>query len=214
MPLITDIPTIYINLDIRPDRNESVVKELYKIGIKEPIRFPAIKLDNGAIGCTMSHIKCVEFAIKNDFDYIFICEDDIEVLNPEVFTTNINRFLKNTSLDWDVVLVAGNNMVPYNMVTDYCIKIYNCLTTTGYIVKKSYYETLLINFKEGVKKLLREPENKSYRIDKFWQILQNKDNWYLIIPPTIVQKDGYSDIEKKDTNFKNYMLNYNKALKK
>jgi hypothetical protein len=101
-----------------------------------------------------------------------------------------------------------------NFVNDYCIKIYNCLTTTGYIVKKKYYATLLNNYKEGLRNLMRDQTNPSFKIDKYWQILQNKDNWYMLIPPTIIQKEDYSDIEKKVTNFRNYMLDFNKAIRK
>jgi len=137
--LITDIPTIYINLEHRKDRNENVLKELSKIQIDFPERFNAIEMKNGAIGCSLSHIKCLEIAIKRNYEYIMICEDDIEILNPSLFVENINKFL-NSQIEWDVVLIAGNNMIPYNFVTDYCIKIYNCLTTTGYIVKNKYFK--------------------------------------------------------------------------
>lgn len=211
--LITDIPTIYINLEHRKDRNESVLKELSKINISKFQRFNAVKTENGAIGCSLSHIKCLEIAIKNDYDYIMICEDDIEILDPQLFIKNVNKFL-NSKIEWDIVLIAGNNMIPYNFVNDYCIKIYNCLTTTGYIVKKKYYTTLLNNYKEGLRNLMRDQTNPSFKIDKYWQILQNKDNWYMLIPPTIIQKEDYSDIEKKVTNFRNYMLDFNKAIRK
>jgi len=211
--LITDIPTIYINLEHRKDRNESVIKELSKIQIQNPQRFNAIEMKNGAIGCSLSHIKCIEIAIKRNYEYIMICEDDIEILNPSLFVENINKFL-NSQIEWDVVLIAGNNMIPYNFVTEYCIKIYNCLTTTGYIVKNKYFSTLLNNYKEGVTKLMKEQSNSSYKIDKYWLSLQKKDNWYMIIPPTIIQKEDYSDIEKKVTNFRNYMLDFNKAIRK
>jgi len=211
--LITDPPTIYINLEHRKDRNESVLKELSKIKIQNPERFNAIEIKNGAIGCSLSHIKCIEIAMKRNYDYIMICEDDIEILNPSLFVENMNKFL-NSQIEWDVVLIAGNNMIPYNFVTDYCIKIYNCLTTTGYIVKNKYFATLLNNYKEGVTKLMKEQSNSSYKIDKYWLSLQNKDNWYMIIPPTIIQKEDYSDIEKKVTNFRNYMLDFNKAIRK
>ena len=60
---------------------------------------------------------------------------------------------------------------------------------------------------------MKEPERKKeYAIDKYWQRLQRKDKWYLLIPPSIVQYENYSDIEKKQTNFQDYMLNYNKAV--
>lgn len=211
--LLTDIPAIYINLEHRKDRNESVLKELSKINVLNAERLNAVKTENGAIGCSLSHIKCLEIAIKNNYPYIMICEDDIEILDPQIFTENINKFL-NSKLNWDVVLIAGNNMVPYNFVTDYCIKIYNCLTTTGYIVKNNYFSILLNNYKEGVRNLMKDQANASFKIDKYWQILQNRDNWYMIIPPTIIQKEDYSDIEKKVTNFRNYMLNFNKAVRK
>ena len=211
--LVSDIPTIYINLERRKDRNESILKELSKINIKNLHRFNAVEMKNGAVGCSLSHIKCLEIAIKENYDYVMICEDDIEILNPTIFLENIHKFL-NSTIEWDVVLIAGNNMVPYNFVTDYCIKIYNCLTTTGYIVKNKYFSTLVDNYKEGVKKLMKEQTNSSYRIDKYWQILQNKDNWYMIIPPSIVQKEDYSDIEKRITNFRKYMLDFNKCVKR
>uniref|UniRef100_A0A6C0ESX4 Glycosyl transferase family 25 domain-containing protein n=1 Tax=viral metagenome TaxID=1070528 RepID=A0A6C0ESX4_9ZZZZ len=206
------INVMYINLEERKDRRINVEKELHKIGIDNPERFNAIKLTNGALGCSMSHLKCLEIAKKNNFDYILICEDDIEFLDPELFLSQLKRFLDFNNR-WDVVLIAGNNMIPYVPVNDTCIKIYNCQTTTGYIVKKTYYDTLIQNYKEGIGKLLKEPTNNNYKIDKYWLNLQKVDRWYLIIPLTIVQRDDYSDIEKKVTNFKNYMLNYNKAYK-
>ena len=211
--LIEDIPTIYINLEHRKDRYHSVLKELNKINISNPQRFNAIQKENGAIGCSLSHIKCLELAIKNNYEYVLICEDDIEILDTSLFVENVNKFL-NSEIEWDVLLIAGNNMIPYNFVTNYCIKIYNCLTTTGYIVKNAYFSTLLNNYKEGVLNLMKEPENPNHKIDKHWLILQKKHNWYMLIPPTIVQKEDYSDIEKKVTNFKNYMLNFNKAIRK
>jgi glycosyl transferase family 25 len=210
--LLGKIPVIYINLDKRKDRNNNVIKELNKIGVENPIRFKAIELENGALGCSMSHLKCIELAQKKDFEYILICEDDIEFLNPDLFLNQINLFL-NSNIEWDVIIIAGNNMIPYVPVNDYCIKIFNCQTTTGYIVKKSYYNKLIKNYKDGIEKFLREPTNNNYKIDKYWFNLQRNDNWYLIIPLTIIQKEGYSDIEKKKTNFSKYMLDYNKAYK-
>ena len=209
---ITKIPVLYINLEKRKDRNQWVLNELSKINIKNPQRFNAIETKNGAVGCSLSHIKCLELAINNNYEYVMICEDDVEIIDAELFTNNINKFL-NSNIDWDVVLIAGNNMLPFTLTTPFCIKIYNCITTTGYIVKKHYFESLLNNYKEGVAKLIKEQDNSNYKIDKYWLSLQKKNNWYMIIPPTIVQRDDYSDIEKKVTNFKNYMLNYNKIVK-
>ena len=210
--LLSKIPVIYINLEKRTDRNTNVLQELSKIGVTDATRFKAIELANGACGCSISHLKCVEQAKKLDYEHVFICEDDITFLNPELFLTQLHTFFSSTPC-WDVAIVAGNNMLPYIPVNDYCIKVLNCQTTTGYIVKRVYYDTLIKNFKEGINQLLKDPTNNQYKIDKYWFTLQRRDEWYLIIPLTIIQKEDYSDIERKVTNFSKYMLDYNKVYK-
>jgi len=210
--LLNYINTIYINLNERIDRNNHVKNELKKIGITNPTRFPAIKLENGALGCSMSHLKCIENAKKQNYEHVFICEDDIEFLNPTLFLKQLKTFF-DSNIKWDVILVAGNNMLPYMPVSDCCIKVLNCITTTGYIVNKDYFDKLSNNFKTGIQRLMSEQTNNSYKIDKYWLNLQRCDNWYLIIPLSVIQMEDYSDIEKKTTNFRNYMLNYNKAIK-
>jgi glycosyl transferase family 25 len=210
---LNNIHITYINLDSRPDRKEHVEKEFKKLGITKFERFKAIQLENGALGCSMSHLKCIENAKKNGYEYIMICEDDIEFTNPHLFLTQINAFW-NSDIDWNLILIAGNNMLPYKPVNNYCIQVYNCQTTTGYIVKKDYYDILINNYKEGIQKLIKEPTNNNYKIDKYWFKLQQQDNWFLIIPLSVVQKEDYSNIEKKVTNFQSYMLNYNKYYKK
>ena len=73
---------------------------------------------------------------------------------------------------------------------------------------------LIENYKSGIKKLMTEPENRQiYAIDKYWCRLQQYNSWYLIIPLSVVQRVDYSDIEKKETNFQKYMLDYHKCYK-
>ena len=207
---ITNIKhAFYINLETRPDRKSHVEEQLRNIGVNGE-RFNAIKLNNGAIGCSMSHLKCLETAKKNNWDHILIVEDDILFTNAELFKNKLNFFLKNHA-NFDVVLIAGNNIPPYKQVDESCIKVHNCQTTTGYLVKSHYYDTLINNYKEGIQKLMREPDNhRSYAIDKYWFRLQEKDNWYLIIPLSVIQREDYSDIEKRATNYKNLMLDLDK----
>jgi GR25 family glycosyltransferase involved in LPS biosynthesis len=208
--------TVYINLEHRTDRKEHVEKQLASIGIKSPIRFNAIKLSNGALGCSMSHLKCLQMAKDNKWPHVLICEDDIQFLNPLLFLTQLTSFLKLNKKhnSWDVILLAGNNMLPYEKNGMNSIKVHHCLTTTGYIVKEHYYDILIQNYKEGSQKLMREPDNKKmYAIDKYWIKLQEKDNWFLITPLSVVQMEDYSDIENKKTDFRKYMLDYNKCYK-
>tara|TARA_A100001035_G_C27743640_1_gene482894 strand:- start:678 stop:1340 length:663 start_codon:yes stop_codon:yes gene_type:complete len=202
--------TFYINLEKRKDRNEHVLNELRKIGIKGK-RFNAIVAKDGAVGCTLSHIRLLEIAMKEDYEEIFICEDDITFLDKGKLIDSITKFNENIK-DWDMLLLGGNVLKPYNNINNYCLKITNCQTTTGYIVKKKYYETLHNNYKEGLLKLLKDPKNKrEFAIDIYWKILQPKDNWYLLFPLTVTQYENYSDIEDKVTNYNHLMLDSEKT---
>jgi len=209
---IKDIRNIfYINLSSREDRKKNVEYELEKLGLYNYQRFNAIKVSSGAIGCSMSHLKCLEIAKEKNYDHIFICEDDIQFLDPELFTKQLNSFLQKNH-PWDVILVAGNNMLPYKKIDDVCIQVMHCQTTTGYIVKKHYYDTLINNYKNGIKKLMQNPDKSNlYAIDKYWLQLQQEGKWYLIIPLSVIQRENYSDIEQKIMNYKSYMLNYDKC---
>ena len=210
MNCISDIKhTFYINLESRPDRKAHVEEQLTTIGI-QAIQFKAIKLQNGAIGCSLSHLKLLQMAKQNNWPHILIVEDDILFTNPSIFITSFNHFLSNHPT-FDVALISGNNIPPHTQIDDSCVKIYHCQTTTGYIVQNHYYDILINNYTEGIAKLLKEPSKHIlYAIDKYWFSLQEKDDWYLIIPLTVTQREDYSDIEKRKTNYSWLMLDLNK----
>ena len=128
----------YINLETRPDRKEHVEKQMELIGIKAT-RFNAIRLKNGALGCSMSHLKILENAKKNNLEHVLIVEDDILFTKPDIFVIQVNKFL-STHSDFDVVLVAGNNRPPYIEIDDTCIQVTQCQTTTGYLVQNHYFD--------------------------------------------------------------------------
>ena len=211
MNSITNI--FYINLDHRVDRKCHVETQLAKIGLQGFQRFNAIKMDNGAVGCSMSHLKLLQQALKDKLDHVLIVEDDIEFLNPALFRTQLNRFLQTRSSSlWDVVLFAGNNMPPYETVDETCVKVSHCQTTTGYLVNGHYIEKLMNNVKMGLTNLLRNPNNHLvFAIDMYWLSLQKSDQWFLITPLTVVQRDDYSDIEKKIVHYQKAMTDLDKT---
>ena len=210
MESIQDIKhAFYINLASRPDRKQHVESQLNTLGITAE-RFNAIKLPNGALGCSMSHLKCLEIAKANSWPHLLIIEDDIKFVNPNMFKTQLNLFLSKHK-SWDVVLVGGNNVPPYTRIDDTCVRVSTCQTTTGYLVNGHYFDTLIENFRSGIKKLIEFPQQHViYAIDKYWFQLQKRDNWFLIIPLTVTQREDYSDIEKRPTNYTPAMLDLDK----
>ena len=201
----------YINLEHRLDRKQHVETQLEIMEIKAS-RFNAIRMENGAIGCSMSHLKLLQNAVENKLDHILILEDDILFLNPDLFKSQFSKFMELHGNNWDVILFAGNNMPPYETMDETCIKVTRCQTTTGYLVNGHYIKHLLQNVKIGLTNLIHKPnEHTKYAIDKYWFLLQNIGRWYLITPPTIVQREDYSDIEKKVTNYSKIMMDIDKA---
>jgi len=189
---------VYINLEERIDRRDDTIRELTKIFSDEKIlRFEAIKHNNGAIGCTMSHISVIEMAIREKWGNILILEDDIG------WNTNFSLLGKLMNISYDVILLSGY-YVNYNKST---CRIISSQTTGAYIVNSSYYQTLLNNYKEGLEKLLTTNNVRLYAIDQYWKHIQSKDNWYIIQPNLCFQKPSYSNIEKRHVNY-NQSLNF------
>lgn len=210
MDNIKDIKYIfYINLESRKDRRIHFENQMLLIGLNA-IRFNAIKHNYGAIGCSLSHLMLLKYAKEHNLDHILIMEDDIMFLNPNIFINNLNNFLMNHK-EFDVLLLAGNNMGHYNVIDDNCIKITKCQTTTGYLVKNHYYDKLINNFEESTNNLINNIKSVgTYAIDQYWNKLQMVDNWYLLTPLTVTQRPDYSDIEKKNTNYNSVMLDLDK----
>lgn len=208
MELFTN--TLFINLASRTDRLEHVISEFSKFGLT-PERVDAVKMASGAIGCTLSHIKCLELAKSRNYEHVFICEDDITFLKHELLRENLTKFHNNATIQWDILIIGGNNCPPFQAITDYCSRIFNCQTTTGYIVKQNMYDVLLDNFKTGLNLLLKNPQNKrEYAIDIYWKKLQMQYFWYIITPLTTIQYENYSDVEQQNVDYSHLMLDMEK----
>jgi GR25 family glycosyltransferase involved in LPS biosynthesis len=197
-------------LDYRTDRREHTENELRKIGITSPTRLSATQMKFGAVGCSMSHIRCLEMARKENWPHVFVCEDDITFMNPELFLSKLARF-SESNIEWDVLVVAGNTAPPFGESTDFCIRTFNVQSTTGYIVQQHYYDTMIANFREGISKLMKDPENKrEFAIDMYWKRLQQNGKWYVLIPLSVYQYSCYSDVENRNVDYSGLMLDLEK----
>jgi len=215
---------VYINLDSRTDRRVQMEQELKKANLNDrTIRFSAVNMPNlGAIGCSMSHLKCLQMAKENKWSHVLILEDDIEFTDIALLNRQLSTFFthhpmnndcetgtRNESREtWDVCMLAGNCYQPYEIMEDQgCVKVKRCLTTAAYLVNGHYYDILIQNIREGVSQLINAKQaTKKYAIDVYWLSLQESHRWYLINPITITQRAGYSDIENVCTDFSQHLL--------
>ena len=197
----------YINLAERKDRKELVENELNELGWDYE-RFNAIKNKIGIIGCGMSHLKLIRLAKEKNLDYIVVLEDDIQFMRKSWYNEKIKNILDN---NFDVFLLGGNLKSHIYKINEDICKITKSFTTTGYIVKKHYYDILINNLKNGLELLLKnidlsKADFNPYALDVYWMKLQEKDNWLIIMPRTITQRPIYSDIEQRYTDYNHLML--------
>jgi len=189
---------VYINLERRTDRRISIEAELARFFPHWKIsRFGAIHHEKGYIGCTMSHINVIELAISRGWKNCLIVEDDAIWSNKAEGYLLLKKLVKQP---YDVI-TFGTTFTIYDRET---YKLHGGQTTTAYLVNSHYYQTYLDNMKEGLVKLIETGNKKQYAIDSYWKRLQAKDNWYCIMPALMIQKDGYSDIEKSYTKYDNF----------
>ena len=191
----------YINLEHRTDRKESVEEELKKLNYPSEMieRVDAIKRDNGALGCTLSHLKCLEIAMENDYECVMIVEDDLgfkENINEQSFRDLLDE-LKELS-NFDICSLTSNRLCNYNLkVSEKISKALNIQTTTGYIVRKRFYKTLYDNFNKSRENFENGKSKPESALDIIWKQLQGKDTEFYIFDPVIaIQIPSYSDIEK------------------
>lgn len=202
---------LVINLESRPDRWAHAQTELASVGIT-PVRFDAIVGVvkggfSGAIGCSESHLACLELAQESNWPHVCIVEDDITFTNPALFKSQMETF-KNANMEWDVLLIGGVVLPPMEHVPSAaCVKVSHSQTTTGYIVQKHYYATLIANFRKGIEMLRANRHLPNlYAVDMYWIRLQKMHNWFILFPLTITQYANYSDIEQRHVNYEAQMV--------
>ena len=195
-----NIHILYINLKNREDRNKEIIQELNKYNL-EGERVDAVFNDSGVIGCTLSHIKCIDIAIDKNYDEICILEDDF------IFVNDLNKV--SIPKKYDVFLLGGT-IQKQEIYDETHMRILSSQRTEGYIIKKDYYKTLKEIFKESVKKNMTELL-PSHNLDMLWKRLQKNDLFLCDIWGVVGgQREGYSDILNRNIkrhNFKKFKNN-------
>lgn len=198
----------YINLDEREDRKTLIEEELSKLFNN----FSRIPAENGRnysdntqissmIGCTLSHIKALNQALSDGNEDVFIFEDDFQIeINSEKAKTIINEL---TKLDYNIILLSYHiPMVKVNNIRNNIADVSNGQTTCGYVIKKSYIPTLILNFEESINNLINSVNLDLHSLDQHWKKLQTPENkFYCSIPRIGKQRDDYSDIVKNNVSY-------------
>ena len=192
----------YINLDRRTDRRVEMETELRKLGLPGT-RFSAIEHRMGALGCSRSHLFILKEARAKSLESVLILEDDFELLvSPSVFWDHMNKFFE-TILSYDVLMINYNMTLPAESSHNSLLwKVQAAQTTSAYLVHHSFYDTLIDHWDVAAKRLEETKGAIPYICDRSWKVLQAASTqWYAFKTRLGRQRDSYSDIEQKRTNY-------------
>ena len=200
----------YINLDYRTDRKEQFEHQIithFANSILEPRieRFPAIKHEQGLLGCSISHLEVIKKARQTDAKYIIVFEDDFEFLvSRETFLSNLNQLFQQVEtggLNFKVVMLAynANNRVEIenNYLLDSTTDVQTC---SGYLVNSKYFDELIACWEEGIKMYQETGRDWIYCCDQYWKKLQ-KEKWFLFKTRIGKQRAGFSDCGLKFVDY-------------
>jgi GR25 family glycosyltransferase involved in LPS biosynthesis len=190
----------YINLDHRKDRRDHIERQLGMIGMPATRISAVYQPTRGYIGCAKSHVLAVSAFLRSGATYGIILEDDFTFRNPEQAKEQFRSLFKS-DVNWDLVMLAGNIINAENGPVPFLRRVFNGQTTSGYLVKRSFAQTLLANFKECVDLLERHQmlfrrKKSDYCIDMYWKRLQQGSRWFIFEPAMGYQAESYSDIER------------------
>lgn len=199
----------YINLDHRDDRKKLFLEQmqLYSIPEEKIQRISGTYIKEfGALGCAFSHIRTLQEFLESTYETCIIFEDDFQfTIEKEYFHRMITEVFQQR-IPFDVLLLAGNILEQEPSSFAFLKRVTDAQTTSGYLITKAFAQILLKNFQEAAYMLseyyiVHETRVESFCIDRHWKHLQKKYKWYSFFPKVGIQREGFSDIEQRTTNY-------------
>ena len=198
----------YINLDHRTDRREEIEKELDTIGLlSKTIRIPGVYTPElGILGCAYAHINALHIFLESNHQTCIILEDDFTFRLEKEYADFLLSAVFTNTIQFDCILLGGNIVESKECEWPFLRKVLNAQTTSGYLITRQFASRLLTNLEESAS-LLRAyflehgEKHHEYCLDIYWKKLQPHSNWFVIHPKLGIQREGFSDIEKKVTSY-------------
>ena len=190
---------VYINLERRKDRKDEIEKELKSLYLPFE-RYNAIEHENGAVGCSYSHLNVLKIAKERGYKNVLILEDDFTFdVSREEFETNLSYLFGNAGYaDFDVCMLTYLMVRSENIGEDATIgKVIEASNAAGYLIQSHYYQILIDLWELNAPYLQRTGSHWIYACDQLWKHLQKRDKWYYFKTRMGKQRAGYSDIGKK-----------------
>jgi len=223
------VDALYINLDARNDRRESLELALSAANIRFK-RIPAffaaehpellrdcwdkrngVRVCAGQIGGTRSHRRALNTAIELRLPYFAIFEDDFK-WQTGVNVSNVQQVVQDLMYafsDWDAIglsLSILSESIVGQLAVDCrpgrkCLvaRVHEAQTIGGIIIRSTMFQQLKYAWSDDYC-----PVHMSYSmmVDQCWKPLQQHYNFLSLKPQLGMQAPGHSDIEGKAVDYR------------
>lgn len=154
----------------------------------------------GALGCLLSHIKCIKDAKSNNYNKILVLEDDFVPIKK--FYTNIKELFENVEQNWDLLYLGKKqgNYESFNKCLQIHIKDnFEIVSVNDHIYKPNYqtWGSHSIVYKNTIYDEIISFENNILApIDIMFMSLYDKYNFYVAKKDIFISDDKYSFIQE------------------
>lgn len=142
-----------INLITRDDRYKKTKKLFKKLNISVKYFRPEKHPTSGAQGCYESHLSIIQEAYNNNYEHIFIFEDDIMANErySEKLLDKAYEFI-STNQDWDIFYLGHSPDIIFNnsrTLSKYIVNVYSC-QTHAYAISRRFMKIMLNKHKKFI----------------------------------------------------------------
>lgn len=192
---------ILINLDSRSDRLETSLSELRRVGMHDwSVRMSAYKHENGAYGCSRSHIEAIRYARWKGWKSVVIFEDDLTMA--ENFIEDAEATLLDLQTrNWSLFQFGVMNINKTEPISQHLYRHRNGQACHAYAVHQDSYDFIIDNY-------VCDPGDSDIFDSKHMPFDEYVNNYFTQLFPCyasrkllISQRAGFSDIGGVERNY-------------
>jgi GR25 family glycosyltransferase involved in LPS biosynthesis len=167
--------------------NEGMILDEYNLGLA-PAR----------IGCAATQLKAVQAAKDANAKNVLIFEDDAFIFEEHIEA--LKEALKELEYlpKWDMLFLGANVLAPIHQIAPHVGKMTGAYCAHAYVINAHFFDKILEykfeQFKAYDEYLFNEMRNPNYNI-------------YAVLPIVATQYESYSNIEGKDVNYRDVLVN-------
>ena len=191
---------VCIHLQRRKDRVKHAKRQARKKQFSMRMHKAVDNREFPNLGKFESHLQCLKDARKRKFSSVLILEDDFKVLMPRLV-------VPHPPIKWDMLYLGGN---PQSVLQDddtdksqYWKRVC-CLLTHAYVVQNTAFDMIISAGNAALAEARKSPEAaKALHLDQWYcNVIHPKLNVYITTPERVIQIDGFSDVQLKDTTYR------------